>query len=447
MSLNKKRLALASAALSAIVLTLGTSVILLTNPDIVKSSAALEEMQKPKEPIIKYGFNLNDFYAVEDVIKPNQTLSELMDEYGVGIQTVDEMVKKSSNIFNLNKMRSGKSYLLLCNAQTKKAEYFIFEPSIMGYVIYDLRDSVGISKIDREVEMRTMVAKGSVKQTLWDAFDEHNLDPILATKMEQALKWSVDFHRTKKGDAFKLVYTEKYVEGKAVGIEELKACVFTRQGNNHYAIRFESADGEIEGFFDEKARPMKKAFLKAPVEFARVSSKFNLNRFHPVLQYYRPHLGTDFAAPHGTPILAISDGVVEEAAQRGGNGIYVKLKHDGIYGSQYLHMSRHAKGMTKGTRVKQGQIIGYVGSTGLATGPHVCFRFWKNGKQVDFLKEKLPMAMPMTGKQLPEFNAYRDSMLAEIAKIDKEGTVMLQSSITLRQDSLKKEVDKYLQLP
>jgi murein DD-endopeptidase MepM/ murein hydrolase activator NlpD len=181
-------------------------------------------------------------------------------------------------------------------------------------------------------------------------------------------------------------------------------------GEDAYSFWFESEDQEVQGYYDENARPMKKAFLKAPVEFTRISSRFNLNRFHPILKRVKAHLGTDYAAPQGTPILAIADGVVVEATRSGGNGIYVKIKHDAVYTSQYLHMCRHAQGIRPGVHVGQGQVIGYVGSTGLATGPHVCFRFWKNGQQVDFLQEKLPRPEPMTGPHVEAFFHVRDSL-------------------------------------
>lgn len=230
--------------------------------------------------------------------------------------------------------------------------------------------------------------------------------------MENALKYTADFFHVRKGDSFKLLYTEKFVEGKSVGIHELKAAYVKFGNDESYAFLYQDETAGIDSYFDEKARPLKKAYLKSPVEFARISSKYNLTRFHPILHYVKPHLGTDYAAPSGTPILAIADGVVEEATRRGGNGIFVKVRHDKTYESQYLHMSKYAKGMAPGVRVKQGQVIGYVGSTGLATGPHCCFRFWKNGQQVDFLKEKLPRPQPMEGQNIAKFEAARDSLMS-----------------------------------
>lgn len=363
-----------------------------------------------KAPTIKYGFVLDSFAVVEDVIKPNQVLSEMLQDYDISMAEIHKLTQAASAVFPTNKMVVGKEYTLLADPKTNKARYFIYEPSPYYYVVYDLTGETRAYKVERKVDVVEKQVVGTLKSSLWEAMEEYHLDYILAVKMEEALKYSSDFFHARKGDKFKLLYTEKWIDGKPVGVGELKAAYVNFGGEDAYAFLFKNEEEGTEGYFDENARPMKKAFLKSPVEYTRISSRFNLNRFHPILKRVKAHLGTDYAAPQGTPILAISDGVVAEASRTGGNGIYVKIKHDGVYQSQYLHMCRHAKGIRPGVAVKQGQVIGYVGSTGLATGPHVCFRFWKNGQQVDFLKEKLPRPQPMEGAHVEAFFQLRDSL-------------------------------------
>jgi murein DD-endopeptidase MepM/ murein hydrolase activator NlpD len=235
--------------------------------------------------------------------------------------------------------------------------------------------------------------------------------------MIDVLAHYVDFYHQKQGDKFKIVYEKHLVEGKEVGTGKILAALYEREGKQFYAFNYET-QGESCKYFDIEGRPAKKAFLKSPVKFSRISSRYSLNRLHPILGYSRPHFGTDYAAAHGTPILAIADGTILEATRRGGNGNFVKMRHDGTYESQYLHMSHFAKGIKPGVRVTQGQTIGFVGSTGLATGPHCCFRFWKNGKQVDHTRLDLPTALPMKGAALEAFNVERDRFLQMLNQVN-----------------------------
>ena len=234
--------------------------------------------------------------------------------------------------------------------------------------------------------------------------------------MEDALSSSVDFYHTRKGDEFKLIYENKYIDGELAGIGRLIGACYVNENGANYSMLYNTNDES--GYFDQEGRPAKKAFLKAPVKFSRISSNYNLRRFHPIKGVTMPHLGTDYAAPYGTEIRTVADGVVTAVSYTSGNGKFVKVKHDNKYETQYLHMSRFAKGIRPGTRIRQGQTIGYVGSTGLATGPHVCFRFWKNGRQVNHLKEKLPSAQPMKASELPAFFEFRDKIIIKLNQIN-----------------------------
>jgi len=259
-------------------------------------------------------------------------------------------------------------------------------------------------------------ASGIISSSLWNTLTANNLSPELAIRLSEVLAWEVDFYRIQKGDRFKVVYEESFVGDKSAGIPRIDAVYFVHQGREILGFHFEA--DTISGFFNPQGENLRKVFLKAPLEFGgRISSRFSHSRMHPILNHRRPHYGTDYAAPHGTPILAVGDGVVTEAAYNSGNGNYVRIRHNSVYDTQYLHMSRFGAGIRPGTRVTQGQVIGYVGATGLATGPHVCFRFWKNGQQVDHLREEFPSADPLHPDYHEMFFEVRDHFTKELEAI------------------------------
>ena len=375
-------------------------------------------------PTLKYGFALDTFSVTEGIIAPNQFLADILQSHKVDFKDIDELARRSKQVFDVRNLRAGKGYTILSRDTTLSADFFIYEPNVYEYVIFDLH-SKKAKKVERPVAIKTRTASGTITSSLWNTMTDNGLSYELTAKMEDAFAWSIDFHHIQKNDQFKLIFDEKYIDGKPVGVGEIHAAIFNNQGNEYYAIYFENE--KHAGFYDLEARPMKKAFLKSPVKYSRISSRFNPRRYHPILKRRRPHLGTDYAAPRGTPIYAVADGVVTKATRSGGNGNYVKIKHDDVYQTQYLHMSRFAKGIRSGIHVKQGQVIGYVGSTGLATGPHVCFRFWKHGRQVNHLKQNLPPPDPMPKKDIPTFNKVRDKMKAQLDKISYQGIVSTHS--------------------
>jgi murein DD-endopeptidase MepM/ murein hydrolase activator NlpD len=234
------------------------------------------------------------------------------------------------------------------------------------------------------------------------------ISPDVTNRFVDVFAWQVDFNRLQKGDKFKVIYKEILVEGEVIGVSNIEGIYFEHAGKPLYAFPLDQGEGTE--FFDENGQSLRKAFLKYPIEFTRISSRFSLKRFHPVAKVFRAHKGTDFAAPAGTPIRSVGDGTVEEATYKGNNGNYVKVRHNSSYSTQYLHMSKIAKGIRPGTRIKQGQTIGFVGSTGLASGPHLCYRFWKNGVQVDALRVKLPPAQPVSQENLPTFELIKQEL-------------------------------------
>jgi len=360
-------------------------------------------------PTLKYGFAIDTFQVYESEIKNGQFLADLLMQYNLDYPSVEKLVANSKEVFDVKHLRVGKPYTILTKDKTATADYFIYEPSVYEYVVFHLKDDFKVEKVERPITTEVRSAAGSLESSLWNAIVGQGLSYDLADKMEDALQWSVDFHHLQKGDEFRLVYDQKFIDGEEVGIGEVHAAYYKTGSNEYHAIYYDN--GDISGYFDLKGQPMKRGFLKAPVKYSRISSYYNLNRFHPILKRRRPHYGTDYAAPYGTPIYAVGDGVVSRASYTKGNGNYVKIRHDGTYETQYLHMQKFAKGISPGVHVKQGQIIGYVGSTGLATGPHVCFRFWKNGKQVNHLKIKFPPAKPLPKKDMPMFNELKTKYL------------------------------------
>lgn len=353
-------------------------------------------------------WDLSVFGLEKLLIQPNDMLSQILSQKGVEYFKINQLIESAKSIFPFRSIRSGKELTFITDKADSSIQCVVYEPDPYHRILYHLDDSVRVEMIERPTETKIETASGVINESLWVSMEEQDLPLELISAMEDALGWSVDFYHIQKGDSYKLVYERKYVEGEALGIGKLIGAEYKSGDNDYYSIRFNS--GSYDGYYDLEGRPMKKAFLKSPVEYARISSRYNLNRFHPILKRYKGHFGTDYAAPCGTPIRAVADGTVEKASYTSGNGNFVKIRHDKTYETQYLHMSRFGAGIHAGTHVSQGQTIGYIGQTGLATGCHVCFRFWKNGKQVDPLREKMPPPQAMDPKMLPEYFKVRDQV-------------------------------------
>lgn len=358
-------------------------------------------------PTIEYGIEMDSFLVYKDVIEPNQFLANILLKYHIPYTEIDMLVKMSKNIFDVRKITSGKKYTILCSKDSiGKAQCFIYEPNETEYVVFDLRDSISIYKGQKDVVTKIKHIKGIINSSLYKTLSDKKASPVLAIEMANVYAWTIDFYSIQKGDWFDVVYEEKYVGDQFVGLGKILAANFNHYSKDYYAYRFEQ-DG-ITNFYDEKGKSLKRAFLKSPLEFGKLTSGFTMKRFHPVQKINKPHLGTDYAAPTGTPILATGDGIVIESAHKAYNGNYVKIKHNSTYTTQYLHMSKRLA--NTGQRVKQGDVIGYVGSTGLATGPHVCYRFWKNGAQANHLKEETPPAEPIKKEYNEQFMLLKDSL-------------------------------------
>ncbi len=355
---------------------------------------------KPKEYL--YEFDLDSFSIVQEKVRKGDSFSNILLKNGVGYPVINKIEQHSKDIFNLRSIRADQPYTIFFNIDSISGPaYLVYESNVTDYVVFDLTGNNPVEKKQKPTEIVRREAKGTITSSLYDAFLKNDLSISVAMEMSEIFAWTVDFYKVQKNDAFKIIFYEKQVEGKTVGVDRIEAAVFEHYGKPFYAFRYKQ-DGKFE-YFDEEGQSVRKMFLKAPLKFSRISSRYNLQRFHPVLKTVKPHLGTDYAAPTGTPIMTVGDGVIEEAGYTAGNGNYVKVRHNSVYTTQYLHMSKFGAGIKKGKRVKQGEVIGYVGSTGLATGPHLCFRFWKNGKQVDPLKEKPIQSHPIKEENLVSF--------------------------------------------
>jgi len=370
----------------------------------------------PPNFYVANGIVSDSLMLFEGAIKKNQSLSEILLRYNVSYGLIDQVAKKSKDVFDVRKFMVGKKYKVFYSEDSvKRVEAFIYEIDAANYVVYHLTDSIHIYRERKEVEIRIRTASGVITSSLWNTMVDNHIDHGITMEMSEIYAWAIDFYRIQKGDWFKIIYEEKYVDGEKVGIGKVVGAKFNHYNEDYYAIHFEQ--GETSDYFDENTKSLRKAFLKAPLKYSRISSRYSKRRFHPVQKRYKAHLGTDYAAPKGTPIMATGNGTVIKAGYGKGNGNFVKIKHNSVYSTQYLHMTNIKSGVRKGVRVKQGDVIGYVGSTGLATGPHVCYRFWKNGKQVDALKLKLPASLPIDKKHLEAYKEVRNKVQEELDEI------------------------------
>ncbi|MDP6922714.1 MAG: peptidoglycan DD-metalloendopeptidase family protein [Lutibacter sp.] len=377
---------------------------------VINGCKESEKDTKPaaqKEAIVyEYGFKLNDFKVINDTVRSGENFSEILDRNHVDYPKVLEIARKIKDTFNVRKIKSGTAYTILASKDSsEQAKVFIYKHSKVRYTVVDFKDSV-ITAYRGRKPVKTVLesASGVISSSLYETMEAAGLNLYLAFEMSDIYAWTIDFFRLQKDDKFKILYEQLYLNDTVpVGIGDIKAVYFEHAGKPFYAFRY-LADSSLNmpDYFDDKANNLRRQFLRAPVKFSRISSRYNLKRR---IAYYgnkiRPHKGTDYAARVGTPIVSTANGRVIESRYKGGNGHYVKIRHNSTYSTQYLHMSKRA--VKKGDYVKQGAVIGYVGMTGNTSGPHVCYRFWKNGRQVDPLKTALPAAKPMKKEIRPNY--------------------------------------------
>jgi murein DD-endopeptidase MepM/ murein hydrolase activator NlpD len=384
-----------------VVLVLLLSLIACTKKEEIWSEETVKLADKKSE----FGFTYSDFNVVHDTIKSGDTFGSIIQNQNIGDKKVYDIVQQVKDTFDVRTIRYNKSYTLLRSKnKTNNLEVFIYQPDALHYYVVDFRDSVAVaSKNTKPLTLKRRTIGGVLKGSLSETLESAKVEGALASRISKIFAWSVDFFKLKRGDRFGLTFTERYINDSIYdGVDSLEAAFFEYKGKIVYAFPFEqnSGSGKIE-YYDEEGKTLKNFFLKTPIKFSRITSHFTRNRFHPVQQIWKAHKGTDYAAPTGTPISTTASGIVEQTGYTAGNGNFVKVKHNRTYSTQYLHMSRIL--VRRGQHVNQGQTIGLVGSTGLASGPHVCYRFWKNGVQVDALRLKLPNGEPMNSKNKERF--------------------------------------------
>lgn len=366
------------------------------------------------EPRIEFGIVVDSFHVYKGEIQEGENLSSILSRYKIAGTEIDKLSKASDTVFDVRKIRAGNRYTVLCtNDKEPKAMYFIYEPSDTAYVVYSLKGKIKVYEEQKDVQIKTVTASGKISGSLWNSFSSLKIDPNLAISLSEIFQWSIDFYAIKEGDEFKIEYDQLYVENKSIGLGTIHTAWFYHNGQPYYAFKYND-NGSI-GYFDEKGNSLKKGFLKAPLKFSRISSRFTNSRFHPVLRIYRPHHGVDYVAPRGTPVHAIGTAMVTQAGFTGGGGKTIRLKHTASFETTYMHLAGFAAGIHKGTHVNQGQVIGYVGTSGLSTGPHLDFRVYRGGVAIDPLKLISPPGTPVNSKNLA---AYLKQIAGKKVKLD-----------------------------
>lgn len=387
--------------------------------------------EKIEETALVFGFDLDNYEVYYDTVQSGWTFSHMLIPFGINQFQINNAAEAASDsLIGLKYVVDGRPFVVLTKKKdtSMTAQHLVYETDAFSYVVFDFeKDTIKVRKESKPVTLEEKTVAGKIHKNsnltaeLNKNFQNYSMTADLADRIEGIFAWSIDFFRLQPNDRFAAVYQEKVVDSIPYSVDQIDYIVFEHNDKAKYAFRYVTdSTSQKVGYYDEEGREMKRPFLMTPVKFARISSGYNLNRVHPIYKRRKAHLGTDYAAPTGTPILATADGTVSHATRSGGNGIYVKIRHNKTYETQYLHMSKIANGIRQGVRVEQGQVIGYVGSTGAATGPHVCYRFWKNGKQINHRAEKFPDSEPMADSLIPAYIEYIKPYKKELDKLLKE---------------------------
>ena len=412
MKINRKR----SLVIAGVVVVM--SVLLMVSTRWI-GKQSLDEVQltdsvEVEEIVYKYDIPTDDYEVDYGIVKRGQNLSNILTDHGLSYRRVHRVNEKAEGVFDVRKIRAGQSYAVFTTRDTvPQTAFLVYEETPRSYVVFDLRGDCAVRRGENPSEWRQKEVKGQVESSLWVAMQNQEASPLLAMTLSNIYGWSIDFFDLKKADEFRVIYEQEYVDGKSLDNFHVLAASFLHQDSMYYAIPFVQ-DGE-ELYYNEKGNSLEGAFLKAPLDFYRISSRFSNSRFHPVLKRYRAHHGVDYAAPKGTPVYAVANGrVIAKAYQRGGAGNYLKIKHNGVYTTTYMHLSGFAKGIKVGSEVKQKQVIGYVGSTGLSTGPHLDFRVYENGKPINPLTIKSQPKKPISTANRDAFSLLCDSLMRRL---------------------------------
>ena len=386
------------------------------SPDESGLSISFDEPEMLPVVLNKYGIPEDSFRVVEGSIRRNQTLSTILSGYNISPLIIHQIAGFSREVFDVRRIRPGDGYrVFISNDSLSMPHYFVYEPNQVEYVKVRLYDTIHIERRSREVQQVMKGVSGSVTSSLWNALRESQASPVLAIELSEIYAWSVDFFGLREGDSFRAFYYENYVDTNSVGIDGIKTAWFRHMGREFYAIPFEQ--DSVLSFFDQDGNSLRRAFLKAPLRYSRISSGFSHSRMHPILRIRRPHHGVDYAAPVGTPVYAIGDGRVIETSYSAGAGRMVRIRHNSVYTSAYLHLRNFEPGIKPDAWVRQGDVIGYVGSTGMSTGPHLDFRVWRNGHPVDPLRIESPPVEPIKPENIEAFNRVKEMWMDRLNRL------------------------------
>ena len=398
----------AASLLGIFVLALVLYFTLQTPNKIDKENAPAQQEGKKLEPILEYGIPVDSFNIESYSVKRDQTLGNIFIQHEVSSAHFRNLIECAKGVFDIRTIKAGNPYKVFTTKDSTTIKYLVYEHSQVDFVVFEFADSLKIKTGQHNIIPVTRISEAEITTSLWEAMQNFNLNPVLALDLSDVFAWTVDFFGLYKDDKFKAIYDDLHVDNKSIGIGTIHAAWFEHRGKKYYAFRY--MQDSVWSYWDEEGNSLRKAFLKAPLRFSRISSKFSHNRLHPILKIYRPHTGVDYAAPEGTPVVALGEGVITDKGYNKSAGNFVKIKHNSVYSTGYNHFSRFGKGIAKGTRVAQGQVIGYVGRTGYATGPHLDLRFWKNGKAIDPLKVEAPPVEPIK-------EANKEDYLSRIAPL------------------------------
>jgi murein DD-endopeptidase MepM/ murein hydrolase activator NlpD len=392
-----------------------------TPPEYKISAENVVEIKEDVE-LDSYGFNVIDAEVEEGRVKRNQSLYLILSDIDVTPQTIYEINRKSKRVFQSNRVKPGQRYIVYKDAESSKAYRLILHSDALDYVIFEWENGINVSIGQKEIRKQIVEASGVITSSLYESLVEQDKNILIANRLSEIFAWQIDFFRLYPGDNYKLIYEKQFVDGKPYGIGEILAAQFEHNGITYDAYYFEGE--KSEGFYDSEGNGVQKALLKAPFKFSqRISSSFNRNRFHPILKRRLPHTGVDYAAPTGTPVLSVGDGQVTEAQYRGANGNIVKVRHNGTYTTAYLHLNGFARGITPGTKVRQGQVIGYVGKTGRVTGVHLHYMIYKNGQPVNPLTIDLPPSKAIDESERSEFENVMKRLKEQMEEVKDQENV------------------------
>ena len=387
-----------------------------------RNAASDDPADTVRDTVYPLGFCTDSFDVIEGTLRNGEIFTGLLSRLGLSAREAHALSQAADSVFDVRKLRAGnrwQAYFEADTAEVGPVRYLVYEQDKIHLTVFRCSEPYGAWQVAKPVETRLKYADVTIRSSLWNDMTAAGASPLLIAQLSEIYAWTVDFFGLRKGDRFRVLYEQDYCDGEVVAIHAVNYAIFDRDGQESPAIRFDAVEGGNQ-YWNEKGESLKTAFLKAPLKFTRISSGFSYNRKHPVYGFTRAHTGVDYAAPTGTPVMAIGDGTVISKGWGGDGGNTVKIRHNSVYTTAYLHLSKYAAGLNVGSRVRQGDVIGYVGMTGTATGPHLDFRVWKNGTPVNPLTMEAPDEAPIDPQYLPAldsvarvFRSRLDSLAAD----------------------------------